>query len=264
MQQVKDRFETPDGTKYGSIQSCIRTNDLELVGDGSHLTYFEMIGNFSFGGDDYQVSVELWDSIVRDLGIKVDYVTYHPTRDDHKLLWTRKGYVTKPDESCRWSDGNIGGFCCELFVGDLEIGNLVNPLDHSTDVGFGHERLLQVVEGKTRVNQTSLFRQDLHPIVSDHYRTLTSLRQNGISPGSYGRDYICRRLVRRLLDHEEDLNKLPEFKEWIEVEQDLLERRLKTGLRLWRRHKDKTVEWWKDTLGIDPDVYEIIKKSKGN
>src|SRR5580658_9182607 len=61
MQQVKDRFETPDGSKYGSIQSCVRTNDLELVGDGSHLTYFEMIGNFSFGGNDYELSVELWD-----------------------------------------------------------------------------------------------------------------------------------------------------------------------------------------------------------
>ena len=259
---MKDRFETPDGSKYGSIQSCIRTNDLELVGDGSHLTYFEMIGNFSFGGNDYQVSVELWDSIVRDLGIRVDYVTYHPTRDDHKLLWTRKGYVTKPDETCRWSDGNIGGNCCELFVGDLEIGNLVNPLGHSTDVGFGHERLLQIVEGKTRVDQTSLFRQDVHPIVSDHYRTLICLKQNGITPGSYGRNYICRRLVRRLLDFPNDLEKLTEFKDWIETEQKLVTDRIKTGLRLWRRHRNKSVEWWKETLGIDQELLDIIKQQK--
>jgi len=77
MQRVKPRFSNPDNTKYGSLQSCIRTNDLELIGDGSHLTYFEMLGNFSFGRGDYEESVELWDSILKDLNIPVDYLKYH-------------------------------------------------------------------------------------------------------------------------------------------------------------------------------------------
>jgi len=174
MQKIKDRFLHPDKTRYGSIQSCIRTNDLELVGDGSHLTYFEMIGNFSFGGQDYPVSIELWHSIVSDLQLPISYVTYHPSRLDHRRLWEKYQYNLKPDENCLWTDGNIGGHCCELFVNDLEIGNLVNPLEHSTDVGFGLERLLQVLEKKSRVDETDLFRKDVHPIVADHYRNLKS------------------------------------------------------------------------------------------
>ncbi len=74
MQQVRGRFLDPDGGRYGSLQSCIRTNDLELVGDGSHLTYFEMVGNFSFGGLDYEESVELWHAILLDLGVAVTEV----------------------------------------------------------------------------------------------------------------------------------------------------------------------------------------------
>lgn len=264
MQQIKDRFETPDGTKYGSIQSCIRTNDLDLVGDGSHLTYFEMVGNFSFGGNDYPVSVELWDSIVRDLELKISYVTYHPSRLDHKELWNKKGYITQPDESCVWSDGNIGGNCCELFIGSLEIGNLVNPLNHSTDVGFGFERILQIMERKLRVDQTSLFRQDLHPIVSDHHRTLSSLRENGVTPGSNGRNYICRSLLRKVLHHQDDLPKMPDFTDWFDSEKKLIDERLKTGRRVWKRHKNKSMEWWQETFGLTPEDLDMIRHEKEN
>jgi hypothetical protein len=55
------------------------------------------------------------------------------------------------DSGCVWTDGNVGGFCSELFTPDgVEVGNLVNPLGHSIDVGFGYERILQVIEEITR------------------------------------------------------------------------------------------------------------------
>src|SRR5690349_11933129 len=82
MQRLKPRFKEPDRSKYGSRQSCIRTSDLEHVGDRSHLTYFEMVGNFSFGGEDYDVSVELWDRILRELRVPVTHVNVHPSRVD--------------------------------------------------------------------------------------------------------------------------------------------------------------------------------------
>lgn len=260
MQQVKDRFSHPDQTKYGSLQSCIRTNDLELVGDGSHLTYFEMIGNFSFGGNDYHSSVELWDSIVTDLRIPVSYVTYHPDRLDHKKLWEDRGYTLKPDSSCSWSDGNIGGNCCELFVKDLEIGNLVNPLEHSTDVGFGLERLLQVIEGKTRVDETELFRQDLNPIVADHYRTLQSFRLNGIKPGFSGRDYICRRMVRRILQFPDLISKLPDFSDWLLQEQRLQEQKYSNAKRFWKRNRFKENQFWITTYGLTMEEVQQLRR----
>jgi alanyl-tRNA synthetase len=258
MQRHKGRFEQPDGSGHGSVQSCVRTNDLELVGDGTHLTSFEMVGNFSFGGDDYERSVELWDCLLRDLEIEVTHVTCHPTRGDHRELWTRRGYPVVPLESCRWSDGEIGGFCCEVFVGDLELGNLVNPLGHSTDVGFGLERLLMTWEGKQRVEQTSLFRQDLHPVVSDHVRTLELLRENGVQPGGKGRGYVCRRLVRRILPLIGDPSELPSLTDWIVGEQEHQRQRLKTGRRLWRKFKDRSPEFWRETFGLTPEDLDLL------
>ncbi|MEM6472228.1 MAG: alanine--tRNA ligase-related protein [Planctomycetota bacterium] len=236
MQRVKHRFHHPDGGRHGSLQSCVRTDDINLVGDGSHLTHFQMLGNFSFGNDDYHLSVELWHSILRDLGIKDTCIHFHPTQICHRRLWEKLGYPTKPDISCEWSDGQIGGYCCEVFVGDLEIGNLVNPLGTSTDVGFGWERLLQVVEGKERVYQTSLFDERLHPIVSDHSRTLSVMRENGIEPGNKHRSYVCRRLLRRLLPLIDESNRF-EFDDWIHSEIQLRQKSLQQGRRVWRRHK---------------------------
>jgi len=265
MQQLKEKFSDKDGSKCGSLQSCVRTNDINLVGDGSHLTYFEMVGNFSFGRDDYFQVVDLWDSILRDLQIPVTHITYHPSQPKHRDYWMDKGYQVMPnEEDCIWSDGNIGGYCCEVFVKDLEIGNLVNTSGDSTDVGFGFERLLQVLENKKRVDETQLFRQDVHPVVRDHYRTLKSLRQNGIEPGYKNRQTICRRLVQRILKFDTDWSKLSEFKDWLESEKNLQEKRIKTGRRVWFKHKNKSLEFWKCSFGLTPEDVSLIREMKNN
>lgn len=256
MQRVRDRFREPPSGRHGSLQSCIRTNDLGLVGDGSHLTYFEMVGNFSFGGRDYEESVELWHLIMLDLDIGVTEIRVHPTRPDHGDMWRRRGYRVTDDPDCTWSDGDISGECCEVFCGDLEIGNLVNPLGHSTDVGFGWERLHQVCEGKGRVDETSLF-IDHHPVVSDHSRTLQVLHENSICPGNKGRGYVCRRLVRRmlpLLRGDEEFV----FSEWVEQEKERREMCVRRGRRSWRRHRGKPPEWWWDTFGVLPEEMPLL------
>jgi len=259
MQRVRHRFHQPDGGRYGSLQSCIRTNDLDLVDDGSHLTYFQMLGNFSFGSNDYELSVELWHSVLRDLGVPVDEVHYHPDRLDHRELWRQRGYYVVPDSQCLWTDGTIGGHCCELYSRGLEIGNLVNPLGHSSDVGFGWERLVQVIERKERVDQTSLFRGGCHPDVADHERTLEVLRQNGIRPGNRGREYVCRRLLRRLLTYLTGTERF-NIGDWLDEERRLRQRCIDRGRKSWRRHRDKPPRWWWETFGILPEELALLSR----
>lgn len=264
MQQLKPKFKAGDGTTYGSLQSCVRTNDIDLIGDGSHLTSFVMVGNFSFNGPSYEHSVEMWTAILDDLDLdRMKLLIYHhPDRDDHRKLWHDRFWTVIPDrnDECVWSDGDIGGHCCEVYwtkqAPILEIGNLVNPLGHSTDVGFGLERLLQVVEGKKRVDETSLFDQSLHPVVRDHSRTLRLMLENGVVPGNKGREYVCRRLLRRMMQYTDGVG--TGVFEWVKEERDLLRKRLDTARRSWKKHKDKPAEWWWDTFGIMPEEIRLL------
>lgn len=252
MQNYKDKFYTSTKEKIGTLQSCIRTNDIELVGDGHHLTYFEMLGNFSFGNNDYQQSIELWKSIISDLNIKVDSVHVHP-QGNHHNLWD---YPIVEDLECVWSDGDIGGYCCEIYSRGIEIGNLVNTLGHSVDVGFGFERLLMIVEGKNRVDETNLFDQELDYVGRDHVRTLTSFWENGIEPGNKGRNYICRKLIRRLI--RLNISEKFIFDEWMQKESEMFRKMIERGKVLWRKHKDKSVQWWKETVGLTEEELMLL------
>lgn len=255
MQRVRHKFSSPDGSVHGSLQSCVRTNDLDLVGDGTHLTSFGMLGNFSFNGPDYRTSCEMWTHILRDLGVRLEPIHVHPDRDDHKAIWRNLGHEVADDPECVWSDGQIGGNCCEVYSHGVEIGNLVNPLNHSTDVGFGFERLVMVLEGKGRADETSLFDQRYDPVVRDHIRTLALFHKNGIKPGAKGRPYICRLLLRKVLTEKLD----PEpWTEWVEQEKKVRERSLETCKKMWLRHKDKSPEWWWNTCGIMPDDLKLM------
>lgn len=247
----------------GTLQSCIRCNDLDLIGDESHLSSFEMLGHFSFGLNDYSDAIELWDGIVRELELPVTHVTVHPDRPKHSKLWRKRGYKVVLDPECSWSDGSIHGECCELFVGDLEIGNLVNPLGHSVDVGFGLERIVQVLEHKQRITETSLFRQDLLPILADHSRTLLLMKENGIEPGAKGRESICRKLVQRCLRVVKDPEEfIPELSDWWRREKSLLESRLERGRRRWRKFKHRGPNFWRETFGLTLEDLQILREEE--
>ena len=114
-----------------SSQKCVRAggkhNDLDNVGyTARHHTFFEMLGNFSFG--DYfkdQAITHAWTLLTRDFGIPADRLTvtvYH-TDDEAFALWQRIAGL--PDERIIriatsdnfWSMGDTGpcGPCSEIF-----------------------------------------------------------------------------------------------------------------------------------------------------
>ncbi len=133
MNQFKDVFlglEKRDYTRACSSQKCVRAggkhNDLENVGyTRRHHTFFEMLGNFSFG--DYFKADAIafaWDLIIREYGLPKErlYVTVFREDDDAEALWQKVAGVPKDrifrlDEADNfWQMGETGpcGPCSEI------------------------------------------------------------------------------------------------------------------------------------------------------
>ncbi len=132
MNQFKDALlgrEDPGYTRAVSAQRCVRAggkhNDLENVGyTARHHTFFEMMGNFSFG--DYfkeETIAWAWEFVTEVLKLPREkiWVTVHPTDTESRELW-EKGIGLPPErvvdiEDNFWAMGDTGpcGPCTELF-----------------------------------------------------------------------------------------------------------------------------------------------------
>ena len=128
MVQFKPYFtgeDIPPKSDLTSIQKCLRTTDIEEVGDLNHLTFFEMLGNFSIGGYFKQKAVELaWEFLVDVLKLESErlWVTIYTDDDEAFDVWIAKG-VPK-EKISRWGSkenywgpvGNEGpcGPCSEI------------------------------------------------------------------------------------------------------------------------------------------------------
>jgi alanyl-tRNA synthetase len=187
----------PRGRRLMNRQRCLRTTDLDEVGDSSHLTLFEMLGTWSLGDYDHSQSTRWGYELLTDgFGCQPDhlYVTVFGGDDrvgpDTKTVdvWQHLGVpVETLGEDNWWSNGPTGlcGTDTEIFfwtggspsVGTpstddrwVEVWNHVSlrffrygdgslrPLDlPSVDTGMGFERLLMLLQGKESVFETDLF-----------------------------------------------------------------------------------------------------------
>nr|MDE7106108.1 alanine--tRNA ligase [Anaeroplasmataceae bacterium] len=91
-----DGSVVPECPRITNAQKCIRTNDIENVGDTYHHTFFEMLGNFSIGDYFKKEAIayayellfgEKWFAFDKD---KI-YITYYPEDSEAKSLWLKQG-----------------------------------------------------------------------------------------------------------------------------------------------------------------------------
>ncbi|HUF53936.1 MAG TPA: alanine--tRNA ligase [Dehalococcoidia bacterium] len=113
----------PPASRMASVQKCFRTTDIESVGDEQHLTFFEMLGNFSVG-DYFKAEIIPWahEFLTETLGIPQERLWPAVYEDDDEAyeLWRGLGYPTEPEpgtgrrimrygeEDNYWFSGDVG------------------------------------------------------------------------------------------------------------------------------------------------------------
>ncbi len=133
MNQFKDTFLGSEPRSYvraTSSQRCVRAggkhNDLENVGyTARHHTFFEMLGNFSFGDYFKREAIQLaWNFLTVEMGLPVDrlWVTVHVSDDEAADIWVDEigvdpARMSRLDEDNFWQMGDTGpcGPCSEIF-----------------------------------------------------------------------------------------------------------------------------------------------------
>src|SRR6202162_2576238 len=157
MNQFKDvflGFEKRSYTRAASSQKCVRAggkhNDLENVGyTARHHTFFEMLGNFSFGDYFKRDAIDFaWELVTKEFCVTKDklYVTVFREDDDAENLWQEvtgipKSRIFRLDEQDNfWQMGETGpcGPCSELFY---DFGPEVGPGRFPGDSG---ERFVEI------------------------------------------------------------------------------------------------------------------------
>ena len=177
----------PQGKRLVNNQKCIRTGDIEEVGDDCHLTFFEMLGNWSLGDYFKQEAIEYsFDFLTKKLKIpkeKISVTCFKGDKDAPKdnesaKIWESIGipksrikFLGKVDNW--WGPAGKTGPCgpdTEMFVNNCEIWNDVlmqynkdekgnyNPAKQkNVDTGMGVERTLMILNKNKSVYETSTF-----------------------------------------------------------------------------------------------------------
>ncbi|OGD60948.1 hypothetical protein A3A71_03545 [Candidatus Berkelbacteria bacterium RIFCSPLOWO2_01_FULL_50_28] len=185
MQQFKNFYTRPEDAPASAIittQPVMRTSDIAEVGDDTHLTMFEMLGNFRFGyASSFKMKQdalqEAWQFLTEELNIEPARLDFNIFAGDGDILpdteseGILRSLGVKPRKSGRedtfWGPTGDEGPCGpapEVYLDGVEIGTIVlnqyyqsadkkiRPLEKAgLDVGYGLERLAATLQGKSSI-----------------------------------------------------------------------------------------------------------------
>jgi alanyl-tRNA synthetase len=278
---IEKRPYTRATTSQRSVRAGGKHNDLENVGyTARHHTFFEMLGNFSFGDYFKRDAIRYaWELLTARYGLPADrlWATVYIDDDEAYDIWTRdigipkercirigdnQGATYASDNFWQMADTGPCGPCSEIFYdhgpavfggppgspdaeGDryIEIWNLVfmqfdrqkgpdgftmTPLPRPcVDTGMGLERLAAVLQhvhsnyeidlfvalisAAARETRTSDLDSPSLKVIADHIRACAFLIVDGVTPGSEGRGYVLRRIIRRAIRHGYQLGQRQPF-----------------------------------------------------
>ena len=253
----------PQGKRLTDYQKCIRTGDIDSVGDASHLTFFEMLGNWSLGDYFKHESIEMSYKFLKEvLDFDMDRISVTvfagedgiPRDEEAAKRWEEMGIPKERIYYCSrehnwWGPAGETGPCgpdTEIFYDTgkekcsehcdptcscgkyLEIWNNVfmqynktregtfEPLKApNVDTGLGLERVIGLLQGKSNVYETELFRDVIEKIeelstnpninssriIADHLRTAMFMIIDSIRPSNVEQGYVLRRVLRRTIRH---------------------------------------------------------------
>ena len=205
MQQFKPYYTNPASAdkdfgnrNIATVQKCVRTSDIDEVGDDTHHTFLEMLGNFSFGGYGKKEAIAYaYEFITQELNLSISYVTFYkgdknvPRDEESAKIWHELGIkdIREDGADVFWGPTGDSGPCgptteiyCKNAKGnDVEIWNIVfneffcdgsrEKLDKGEatlkklpivgiDTGMGFERLVAIVQNKRNNYETDLFNNE--------------------------------------------------------------------------------------------------------
>ena len=206
----------PLGKRLVGLQKCIRTGDIEEVGDEIHHTFFEMLGNWSFGDYWKKQAIEYsFEFLTKGLKISKEDISVTCFAGDDKIskdneaseIWGKTGikkikFLGKKDNW--WGPAGKTGPCgpdTEIFVNNVEIwndvfmqynkdekGKYLPAKQKNIDTGMGVERTLAILNNLKDNYLTDSFKSIIEEI-------------ERLSKKKYDSNYETKRAMRIIADH---------------------------------------------------------------
>ncbi|MBI2168241.1 MAG: alanine--tRNA ligase, partial [Actinobacteria bacterium] len=205
-----------------SVQKCFRTTDIDIIGTTTrHLTFFEMLGNFSLGDYFKELAIPYaWEFVTDVVGFDGDrlWITVFEDDDEAADLWHDAVGVPRDRIQRLGADSN---FWAMGPTGPCGPGSLEDLPRKNIDTGAGLERLLTVINDDRSVFETDVLHHCIDAaeratghrygaddkadvslrIIGEHGRAATFLISDGVNPSNEERGYVVRRIIRRAVRH---------------------------------------------------------------